>query len=129
MEMDLGEFEGIEGRQWMEKNQAFVKAWAQNPSSVRMPGGESLEEVQMRALGALKAITALYAPGDTLLICSHNFVLLTLLCQALEIPLDRFREIRKGTASFSVVTLEGNRLQVEVINERSHLEKLPKDNS
>lgn len=127
MEMDLGEFEGVEGRQWMEKNQTFVKAWAQNPSSVRMPGGESLQEVQSRALEALKAITTSYASGDTLLICSHNFVLLTLLCHALEIPLDRFREVKKGTASFSVLSLKGSRFQVEVINERSHLEKLPQD--
>jgi probable phosphoglycerate mutase len=127
MEMDLGEFEGVDGRQWMEKNQAFVKAWAQNPSSVRMPGGESLREVQSRALEALKAITALYASGDTLLICSHNFVLLTLLCHALEIPLDRFREVKKGTASYSLLTLKNGRFQAEMINERSHLEKLPKD--
>jgi broad specificity phosphatase PhoE len=127
MEMDLGEFEGVDGRQWMEKNQAFVKAWGQNPSSVRMPGGESLQEVQGRALEALKAITSLYVSGETLLICSHNFVLLTLLCHALEIPLDRFREVKKGTASFSLLSLKGSRFQVEVINERSHLEKLPKD--
>jgi phosphoserine phosphatase len=124
MEMDLGEFEGLEGRQWMEQHQDFVKAWSQNPASVRMPGGETLQEVQNRAVKALMGITALYDPGSTLLICSHNFVLLTLLCHALEIPLDRFREVKKGTASYSVLSLIGGRFHPEVINERSHLSKI-----
>lgn len=124
MEMDLGEFEGLDAREWMEKNQDFVRSWAQHPSSVRLPGGECLQEAQDRALEALKKITRLYAPGDTLLICSHNFVLETLLCHVLEIPLDRFREVRKGTASYSLLSLKGDRFQVEVINEQSHLENL-----
>jgi broad specificity phosphatase PhoE len=125
-EMDLGEFEGLDGRQWMEQNQDFVKAWAQNPASVRMPGGETLQEVQNRAIEALMGITDRYDPGSTLLICSHNFVLLTILCHALQISLDRFREVKKGTASYSVLSLVGGRFHPEVINERSHLTEIPK---
>lgn len=124
MEMDLGEFEGMEGRLWMEQNQAFVKAWAGNPGAVRMPGGESLEEVQQRGVAALKAISRQHEPGSTLLLCSHNFVLLAILCFVLELPLDRFREVKKGTASYSVLSWEGERFQVEVLNERSHLKDL-----
>ncbi|MBI4763499.1 MAG: histidine phosphatase family protein [Deltaproteobacteria bacterium] len=127
MEMDLGEFEGVDVRQWMEKNQDFVRAWAQNPSAVRMPGGESLQEVQDRALKALKTISARYVSGDTLLICSHSFVLSTLLCHAREIPLNRFREVKKGTASYSLLTLNNGQFQAEMINKRSHLEKLIKN--
>jgi len=127
MEMDLGEFEGLDGREWLEKNQAFAKAWGQNPSSVRIPGGENLQEVQDRALKALKEIAALQVAGGTLLICSHNFVLRTLLCHALEIPLDRFREVKKGTASYSLLTYNNGWFHADRINERSHLEKLLQD--
>jgi phosphoserine phosphatase len=124
MEMDLGEFEGLEGRQWMEQNQVFVKAWTQNPASVRIPGGETLQEVQSRAVEALTGITARYNPGSTLLICSHSFVLSTILCHALQISLDRFREVKKGTASYSVLSLVEGRFHPEVINEQSHLVKI-----
>ncbi|HMK66377.1 MAG TPA: histidine phosphatase family protein [Thermodesulfobacteriota bacterium] len=124
MEMDLGEFEGMDGRLWMENHGDFIKAWANNPGSTRMPGGESLEEVQCRALEALTAIREKHEPGEHLLFCSHNFVLLTLLCHALEIPLNRFREIKKGTASYSILTWDGSRFRVDLLNERSHLKGL-----
>jgi phosphoserine phosphatase len=127
MEMDLGDFEGLDGRKWMEQNQDFVKAWTQNPAAVRMPGGETLQEVQNRAVEALMGVTDRYDPGSTLLICSHNFVLLTILCHALQIPLARFREVKKGTASYSVLALVGGQFHPEVINERSHLAGLTKD--
>lgn len=125
MEMDLGEFEGLDWRQWMEQNQDFVKAWSQNPASIRIPGGENLQEVQNRAVETLTRISARYDPGSTLLICSHSFVLSTILCQAQQIPLDRFREVKKETASYSVLSLIGGRFHPEFINERSHLAKLP----
>jgi len=120
-EMDLGEFEGIDGPRWVEQYAEFRTAWKQNPASVRMPGGESLQEVQARAMSALERIAGSYPSESTLLFCSHNFVILTILCHALEIPLDRFRELRQGTAALNVLYKQGERLRAEVVNDRSHL--------
>lgn len=121
VEMDLGEFEGIEGPRWAEKHADFRQAWRDNPASVTMPGGESLQEVQARSLEALERITHSHRLGSTLLVCSHNFVILTILCHALEIPLNRFRELKQGTAALNVLYMKGNKLQAEVVNDRSHL--------
>ena len=121
VEMNLGEFEGIEGRRWAEKYADFRSAWRDNPASVTMPGGESLQEVQARAMAALERISKAHPPDCTLLVCSHNFVILTILCHALEIPLDRFRELKQGTAAMNVLYLQGGRLRAEVVNDRSHL--------
>jgi broad specificity phosphatase PhoE len=121
VEMDLGEFEGIEGPRWAEKHADFRKAWRDNPASVTMPGGENLQQVQARSMAVLERITHSYPLGSTLLVCSHNFVILTILCRALEIPLDRFRELKQGTAALNVIYMQGERLQAEVVNDRSHL--------
>ena len=121
VEMNLGEFEGIEGPRWAEKYADFREAWRDNPASVTMPGGESLQEVQARAMAALERISKAHPPDCTLLVCSHNFVILTILCHALEIPLDRFRELKQGTAAMNVLYLQGRRLRAEVVNDRSHL--------
>ena len=123
IEMELGEFDGMDARLWAEQYPDFRKAWQEKPATMRMPGGENLEEVQDRALNTLNRILPQYPSGTALLICSHNFVLLTILCHALELSLDRFREIRKGTASFSIISRQADRFVVEVMNERSHLEK------
>jgi len=123
IEMDLGEFDGMDAVDWASRNAEFRKAWQENPASVTMPGGESLSDVQGRAVRALNRITALYPPGSTLLLCSHNFVNLTLLCYALEIPLDRFREFRQEPAALNILQMQGQRLRAEVVNECSHLKE------
>jgi broad specificity phosphatase PhoE len=53
-----------------------------------------------------------------------NFVNLTILCYALEVPLDRFREIRQDTAALNILYMKGKQLKAEVVNERSHLQRL-----
>ena len=123
IEMDLGEFEGMEAERWAAQNRDFLKAWLETPASVRMPGGESLQEVQTRAIGTLERITKVYPSESTLLLCSHNFVNLTILCYALKVPIDRFRELRQGTAALNVLYKQGQQLLVKVVNECSHLRK------
>lgn len=123
IEMDLGDFEGIDARRWIKEYPDFRKSWEKDPSALKMPGGEGLQEVQARAMDALQHIVGIYPTDSTLLICSHNFVILTILCHVLEIPLDRFRELRQETAAFNVLCQQGNRFYAEVENERSHLQQ------
>jgi probable phosphoglycerate mutase len=121
VEMNLGEFEGMEAQRWAAEYPDFRRTWQETPTSVTMPGGESLQEVQTRAIGTLERITKLYPTESTLLLCSHNFVNLTMLCYALRVPLDRFREVRQETAALNVLYMQGQRLWAKVVNERSYL--------
>ena len=123
VEMDLGEFEGMEAQRWAVEYPDFLKTWMETPASVKMPGGESLQEVQTRAIGTLERIVKLYPTESTLLLCGHNFVNLTILCCALKVPLDRFREVRQETAALNVLYMQGQQLWAKVVNERSHLKK------
>ncbi len=125
--MDLGEFEGMEAGRWLVEQPGFLKSWREAPATVRMPGGENLEEVQARAICTLEQIAKLYPSESTLLLCSHNFVNLTILCYALRIPLDRFREVRQETAALNILNMNGEQLAVEVVNDRSHLQRYNKN--
>lgn len=122
-EMDLGEFDGMEAGHWAAHYQDFFKAWRSTPAYLRMPGGESLHEVQIRAIDTLERLTKLYLSGGTLLLCSHNFVNRTMLCHALGFPLDRFREVQQDTAALNILYLQGQRLWAELVNDLSHLKK------
>ena len=86
-----------------------------------MPGGESLQEVQIRAIDTLERITKLYPSGSNLLLCSHNFVNRTILCYALGFPLDRFREVQQDTAALNILYMQSQRLRAELVNDVSHL--------
>jgi len=123
VEMNLGEFEGMEAQRWAAEYPDFLRTWQETPASVTMPGGKSLQEVQTRAIGTLERITKLYPTESTLLLCSHNFVNLTMLCYALRVPLDRFREVRQETAALNVLYMQGQRLWAKVVNERSYLKR------
>ena len=112
----------MEAQQWLVEYSDFIKRWRDTPASVSMPGGENLQEVQARAIQTLERITRCYPNDSTLLLSSHNFVNRTLLCYALNVPLDRFREVRQETAALNVLYAQGQQLRAEVVNECSHLE-------
>jgi broad specificity phosphatase PhoE len=123
IEMDLGEFEGMEGQHWAEQYPGFRMLWEKAPASMKMPGGESLQEVQIRAIDTLERITQIYPPDSTLLISSHNFVNLTILCYASGKSLDKFRDLKQGTAALNILYKQGKRLRAEKVNERTHLSR------
>ncbi len=125
MEMDLGDFEGMEAYRWAVEHQDFRKAWEKHPAALAMPGGESLEKVQQRAVETLDRISEPYPPGSTLLICSHNFVIISLLCFASKTSLDQFRELRQDTAALNILYKDGADFQVEMVNDCRHLQKDP----
>jgi probable phosphoglycerate mutase len=124
IEMDLGDFDGMEGKKWITEYPDLRRIWQATPSKIAMPGGESLIEVQDRATEAVDRITGSYPSGSTLLLSSHNFVIITILCYATGIHLDQFRTLRQGTAAYNVLYKEGEILRAEIINELSHLENL-----
>jgi len=99
----------MQAQQWAEEYPVFRKAWLEAPLSVRMPGGESLIEVQARAMETLERISARYPPESTLLVCSHNFVNRAILCHALHLSLDRFRELQQETAALNILYKCGKR--------------------
>jgi probable phosphoglycerate mutase len=123
IEMDLGELDGKQAGDWISQHQEFYKTWRTTPSRLKMPGGESLEEVQVRAMDTLERITKPYPPGSTLLLCSHNFVNRTIICHALGLPLDRFREFKQDAAALNVLYKRQGQLVAEVVNDVSHLKK------
>lgn len=121
IEMDLGDFEGMEAQQWKKEHPDFRKAWEKNPSTLFMPQGESLNDVQQRAVKTLLRISESCAPESTIVICSHNFVIASLLCFASQTPLDHFRKLRQDTAALNILYLDGTDCQIEKVNERTHL--------
>jgi broad specificity phosphatase PhoE len=122
-EMDLGDFEGMLAQQWAEEYPDFRKAWIETPLSVTMPGGESIREVQARAMDTLERITTHYQPESTLLVCGHSFVNRAILCHVLNLSLERFREVRQETSALNILYKHDERWYAETVNERRHLKE------
>jgi len=96
-----------------------TRLWSQlhaAPSRVRFPDGESIPEVQARAVAAAERLTARH-PEDTVLVVSHADVIKLVLAHYLAMPLDSYQRLVVGPTSLSVVDLPGEAVpRVPVIN-------------
>lgn len=79
------------------------------PSAVRFPDGESLREVQQRALAGLaehnEAVAREHGEGAVWLLVTHGDVIRALLTDALGLHLDQMQRITVPTGSLSAVRL------------------------
>jgi probable phosphomutase (TIGR03848 family) len=71
-----------------------------NPSAARFPGGESLFEMQARAVAAVERLRAAH-PGQTVAVCSHADVIKAVACHYLGMHLDLFQRVVVGPASMT----------------------------
>ncbi|MBT9560734.1 MAG: histidine phosphatase family protein [Myxococcales bacterium] len=121
-EMDLGDLDGRPSTEVARDEPELLAAWRADPSTVRMPGpsGETLKDVQDRASAALDDLADRF-PGGRVAVVTHTFVLLSLMCRVLELPLSRFRRLFVDRASLSVVDWRRDDAVLRRFNETAHL--------
>lgn len=81
-----------------------VQRW---PSGVRFPGGESLLEVQSRALAALEELCAVHPRQSVCVVC-HAEVIRLVAAHFLGVHVDLFQRIVVAPGSITVVVVGGN---------------------
>jgi broad specificity phosphatase PhoE len=123
LEMDIGAMEGLSSAELRQRYPDFLAAWVSDVAgSTPMPAGESLEQVQTRGCAALARIVAAHA-GETVAVVSHNFLLLTVLCYVIKLPLASFRRLRLHVASVSMVEARDGGFRIDRLNDICHLER------
>lgn len=90
----------------------------ERPSAVTFPEGESLPEMQARALAAVHDWNARLGERATYAIVSHGDVIKAILADALGTHLDQFQRIVVDPASVSVVRYGSRGVQVLHVNDR-----------
>ncbi len=73
-----------------------------NPSAARFPEGESLFEMQARAVLAVERLREAH-PGQTVVVCSHADVIKALTCHYLGMHLDLFQRVVVSPASVTAI--------------------------
>ena len=87
IEMDVGEMEHLSGAELRERYPDFLRLWLSGDAAdARMPGGETLREVQERAWPAIELMQAAHPEAEVVAV-THNFVIATAVCRALNLPL------------------------------------------
>jgi probable phosphomutase (TIGR03848 family) len=119
LEVDYGDWRGAN-----LKELAKLPAWRMVqhfPSTFRFPKGETLREVQSRAVAALEQIRLAH-PNEVVAVYSHGDVIRTVLAHYLGTPLDLFQRVVISTASVSVIGFANDMPMVLAVN---YLAELP----
>ena len=120
-EIDLGDYEG---RPWDEltADQELSAAFAREPLTTRLPGGESLAMVRERVIAAFEEI----AGREHAVAClvSHDGPIRTILNYVLRIPPERHWAISTSHGGLSLLETSEDWVSVRFVNDTSHLRGL-----
>ncbi|MBL3593964.1 MAG: histidine phosphatase family protein [Synergistaceae bacterium] len=118
-EISHGLWEGLQADEVERRWPGDLARWHETPHLLAMPEGESLLDVQNRALLALETIVA--AGGDQVLVAAHDAVIKVLLCAWLEMPLRCFWRFQVGNGSVSLVERTARGWSIPLLGDACHL--------
>ncbi|MBM4121075.1 MAG: histidine phosphatase family protein [Nitrospira sp.] len=111
-EIGVGQWEG---RFWKDLADELVRQnFYRNPLEARPPGGETLREVQTRAVAAVERASA--DAAGPLLVVSHADVVRAILAHYLRFDLQTVRQLRIDHASLTVFQLNGTTADLLCLN-------------
>ncbi len=120
-EADAGELEGLTGAQMRERFPEFAERWTADSGAAQMPSGESLAQVQERAWRSIGLIRKRHE-GEVVVAVTHNFVVQTIICRVLQIPIHTSRRFRQDLGSITRLELAKERNVLVSLNETLHLQ-------
>jgi phosphoserine phosphatase len=119
-DIDYGQWQGLtpdEARaQWPKE----VDLWYRRPDLVRIPGGESLQDVLARVAHALRVIVGRH-PDETVVLVGHESVNRVILLHALELPLSRYWLLTQAPCAINQMIAARDGFSVRSLNETCHL--------
>lgn len=119
-EIDLGRWDGETFKDILARDGEILKRWTEDPTSVTVPGGESLISVQDRAMEWFAEATSAH-PEATILASSHGGPIRAMIAAVLGLPLSHLFRLTVDLASVTTVNYKGMFSNLEEMNDRCHL--------
>jgi len=124
MDIDFGEWQGQPAEEMAEQHPELWQTWLEAPHEMHFPGGERLDDVRRRIVGALDDVVARHR-GQTVALVSHTVASRVLLCAVLGLGNDHFWRLGQDTCAVNVFDVaEDGTYTVILLNDTSHLQNL-----
>lgn len=118
-ELEVGKLEGVPITELATDFSQFLIQWRGGNGTEKLPGGESLADLQNRAWSAAQRIVAQHQ--GKVVIVSHYFVILTIVCAALGLPPSGIRQFRVSVGSMSVLDFKNGVPCLDLLGDTCHL--------
>jgi broad specificity phosphatase PhoE len=120
IDIDYGKWQGISPDDVREQWPELLSAWYQTPHTVRIPGGESLEELRARCAEVVREIVARHT-DSTVVLVAHTVINRVILLVVLGLGSERFWHLRQDTCAINEIEADGDELTLVSMNDTCHL--------
>jgi len=124
IDFDFGEWQGLSHQEVKEKYTELYKQWTNTPHKVKMPAGETLDNVRKRAISVVEKVTDRYE-GSVVLV-AYRVVNKVLICALLSLDNSHFWNIRQDTCGITTFNYENGRFILTEHNNTSYLRSIQK---
>jgi broad specificity phosphatase PhoE len=122
----FGKWEGLPLKEVQIHDGELYRQWREQPHLVKLPGGESLDEVRVRAMAALEEVIQ-YHKGMNIVLVSHRVINKVIICGILGIDNSHFWQIGQDTAAINLIQYKEGKYILSLLNETSHLKSLKEE--
>lgn len=120
VEIDFGEVEGLTFEEISQLHPELAKELANWSIQLRFPGGESIEELDIRLTKFMERLTR-HKAEETVLIVAHFGTLGFLICNLMGLNQRHWRQIRLDLGSLSIVQTYPQVAILSLLNDVCHL--------
>ncbi len=120
IDFDYGEWQGLPLKEIKEKYPELYRDWQDTPEQVRIPGGESLEDVRNRVMPFVEDAVMRCGEGKIVFV-SHRVVNKVLICSLLGLGNAHFWNVRLDTCGISRFSCGDGRVVLTGHNDTSFL--------
>ena len=126
IDMSFGNWEGHAHQEIKKNDSETYRRWREEPHLVRLPGGESLDDVRVRSMAALEEVIRKH-PGKALIIVSHRVVNKVLICGILGLDDSHFWQISQDPTAINLIQYRNGKYILSLMNETCHLKPLKEE--
>ena len=120
VDIDYGEWQGLtpaEARQrWLEQ----VDNWYNHPEQAKIPAGETLADLCVRAMQAVNELATRHA-GETIVLLGHTVINRIILLGIMGLGNERFWRIKQEPSAINVFEAEQGDFTLASLNDTCHL--------
>jgi broad specificity phosphatase PhoE len=119
-ELDHGALEGLTFTEIKANYAEFLVRWRSEPAEICVPGGERLADVAERAWNGLNQIVQRHVDAERILVVSHNFPILGIVCRVSGTHLNEYRTFHVDPCGITRLKYDGGGWNLTEVNSREY---------
>ena len=119
-DIDFGEWQGLTAEEARLRWPDEIDRWYNHPDQARIPGGETLSALRLRAMRMLDELVDRH-PQEAIVLVGHTVINRIILLGVLGLGNDRFWHLQQDTCAINVIEAEGGDFTLVSLNDTCHL--------